>query len=159
LVSVVRRFTEFYEHESCGKCTPCREGGYWLSQIYQRIDTGSGRMEDLELLEDICANIFGRAFCALADGMTSPITASLQYFRDEYVEHIRRGASPFGVEPRRDIATVQFTNAGGYEPAPPATPQPELESDERAERDSDERAERDSDERAERDTTPVAGQA
>ena len=133
VVSVVRRFTEFYEHESCGKCTPCREGGYWLSQIYQRIDTGSGRMEDLELLEDICDNIFGRAFCALADGMTSPITASLKYFRDEYVEHIRRGASPFGVEPRRDIATVQFTNAGGYEPAPPATTTDELDVDGRAE--------------------------
>ena len=129
VVSVVRRFTEFYEHESCGKCTPCREGSYWLSQIYQRIDTGSGRMEDLDLLQDLCDNIFGRAFCALADGMTSPITASLKYFRDEYVEHIRQGRSPYGVEPRRDIATVSFTNAGGYEPAPPATPQEELDTE------------------------------
>ncbi len=129
VVSVVRRFTEFYEHESCGKCTPCREGGYWLSQIYQRIDTGNGRMEDLDLLEDLCDNIFGRAFCALADGMVSPIVASLKYFRDEYVEHIRQGRSPYGVEPRRDIATVTFTTAGGYEPAPPATPQEELETE------------------------------
>ncbi len=129
VVSVVRRFTEFYEHESCGKCTPCREGAYWLSQIYQRIDTGNGRMEDLDLLEDLCDNIFGRAFCALADGMVSPIVASLKYFRDEYVEHIRQGRSPFGVEPRRDIATVTFTHAGGYEPAPPATPRDELETE------------------------------
>ena len=129
VVSVVRRFTEFYEHESCGKCTPCREGGYWLSQIYQRIDTGSGRMDDLDLLEDLCDNIFGRAFCALADGMVSPIVASLKYFRDEYVEHIRQGRSPDGVEPRRDIATVTFTNAGGYEPAPPAAPQEEFDTE------------------------------
>jgi NADH-quinone oxidoreductase subunit F len=133
VVSVVRRFTEFYEHESCGKCTPCREGGYWLSQIYQRIDTGNGRMEDLDLLEDLCDNIFGRAFCALADGMVSPIVASLKYFRDEYIEHIRQGRSPYGVEPRRDIATVTFTNAGGYEPAPPATPQDELDTEPAAE--------------------------
>ena len=61
--------------------------------------------------------------------MVSPIVASLKYFRDEYVEHIRQGRSPFGVEPRRDIATVTFTHAGGYEPAPPATPQDELETE------------------------------
>ena len=127
VVSVTRRFTHFYEHESCGKCTPCREGGYWLGQILTRIDTGTGRMEDLELLEDLCDNIFGRAFCALADGMVSPIRSSLEYFRDEYVEHIRRGQSPFGVAPRRDIEVVEFTHGGGYEPVPPAAPQRETE--------------------------------
>ena len=130
VVSVVRRWTHFYEHESCGKCTPCREGGYWLGQILTRIDTGMGRMEDLELLEDLCDNIFGRAFCALADGMVSPITSSLKYFRDEYVEHIRRGASPYGVEPRRDIATVEFSSGGGYlADPPPATPKHVLETE------------------------------
>jgi NADH-quinone oxidoreductase subunit F len=104
VVDTVLRFTEFYEHESCGKCTPCREGGYWLSQILRRIETGSGREEDLTLLEDICGNILGRSFCALGDGMTSPITASLKHFRDEYVEHLRQGRCPFGTTaPRRDI--------------------------------------------------------
>ncbi len=104
VVDTVLRFTEFYEHESCGKCTPCREGGYWLSQILRRIETGSGREEDLTLLEDICGNILGRSFCALGDGMTSPITASLKHFHDEYVEHLRQGRCPFGTTaPRRDI--------------------------------------------------------
>jgi NADH-quinone oxidoreductase subunit F len=104
VVDTVLRFTEFYEHESCGKCTPCREGGYWLSQILRRIETGTGREEDLALLEDICGNIFGRSFCALGDGMTSPIVASLKHFRDEYVEHLRQGRCPLGTsEPRRDI--------------------------------------------------------
>jgi NADH-quinone oxidoreductase subunit F len=104
VVDTVLRFTEFYEHESCGKCTPCREGGYWLSQILRRIETGTGREEDLTLLEDICGNILGRSFCAFGDGMTSPITASLQQFRAEYVEHLRQGRCPLGTsEPRRDI--------------------------------------------------------
>ncbi|MEX2487275.1 MAG: NADH-quinone oxidoreductase subunit NuoF [Nitriliruptoraceae bacterium] len=110
IVDTVWRFTEFYEHESCGKCTPCREGSMWLSQIYRRIETGNGRMEDLELLEDLCDNIFGRVFCALGDGMTSPIVSSLKYFRDDYFEHIRQGRCPLGTtEPRRDIPMVVMT--------------------------------------------------
>ena len=102
IVDATLRFTEFYEHESCGKCTPCREGTYWLSQVLRRIETGNGRMEDLELLEDVCDNIFGRAFCALGDGATSPIVASLKYFRDDYIAHIEQGRCPKGVtEPSR----------------------------------------------------------
>lgn len=112
VVDTVWRFTRFYEHESCGKCTPCREGSFWLSQIYQRIETGSGRREDLDLLEDLCANIFGRVFCALGDGMTSPIVSSLKYFRDDYIEHIRQGRCPLGTtEPRRDLPVVDIDMA------------------------------------------------
>ncbi|MEX2324290.1 MAG: NADH-quinone oxidoreductase subunit NuoF [Nitriliruptoraceae bacterium] len=111
VVDTVWRFTQFYEHESCGKCTPCREGSMWLSQIYQRLETGSGRDEDLELLEDLCSNIFGRVFCALGDGMTSPIVSSLKYFRDEYLEHIRRGSCPFGTPPRNDIPVVHMSRS------------------------------------------------
>lgn len=107
VVDTVWRFTRFYEHESCGKCTPCREGSFWLSQIYQRIETGSGRLDDLALLEDLCENIFGRVFCALGDGMTSPIVSSLKYFREDYVEHIRQGRCPLGTtEPRRDLPVL-----------------------------------------------------
>ncbi len=110
VVDTVLRFTEFYEHESCGKCTPCREGGYWLSQVLRRIVTGGGRMEDLELLEDVCDNIFGRSFCALGDGMTSPIVSSLKYFRDEYETYIRERRCPFGLyPPAPDAPTVEFT--------------------------------------------------
>ncbi len=91
VVETVYRYTKFYEHESCGKCTPCREGGYWLSQILKRILDGDGRMEDLDLLQDICDNIFGRSFCALGDALTTPIASSLEHFRDEYVDLIKRG--------------------------------------------------------------------
>jgi NADH-quinone oxidoreductase subunit F len=123
VVDTVLRFTEFYEHESCGKCTPCREGSYWLSQILRRIETGNGRAEDLTLLSDICDNVFGRSFCALGDGMTSPIVSSLQHFRDEYEEHLRQGRCPFGAtEPRRDIATLEPLRMLAGDVVPAATP-------------------------------------
>ncbi|MEX2503831.1 MAG: NADH-quinone oxidoreductase subunit NuoF [Egicoccus sp.] len=117
VVDTVLRFTEFYEHESCGKCTPCREGSYWLSQILRRIETGSGRMADLDLLEDLCDNIFGRVFCALGDGMTSSITSGLEYFREEFEAHIRERRCPLGAtEPRNDIATLEVHGGAGYAP-------------------------------------------
>ncbi|CAN5248836.1 NADH-quinone oxidoreductase subunit NuoF [soil metagenome] len=85
IVRATLRFTKFYAHESCGKCTPCREGTYWMVQIYERLVAGMGTAEDLQTLLDTCDNILGRAFCALGDGATSPITSSIQYFRDDYL--------------------------------------------------------------------------
>jgi len=84
VVRCVLRWTEFYKHESCGKCTPCREGTYWLTQILTRLNDGQGQDGDIELLVDLCDNILGRSFCALGDGATSPITSAIQYFRDEF---------------------------------------------------------------------------
>jgi NADH-quinone oxidoreductase subunit F len=84
VVQAVLKWTLFYEHESCGKCTPCREGNYWTAQILERIWHGQGTLEDLDTLLDVSDNILGRSFCALGDGATSPITSSIQYFRDEY---------------------------------------------------------------------------
>jgi NADH-quinone oxidoreductase subunit F len=95
VVRAVLRWTEFYMHESCGKCTPCREGTYWLVQVLKRLEAGQGSEDDLAKLLDLSENILGRAFCALGDGATSPITSSIQYFRDEYLEHLRLGACPF----------------------------------------------------------------
>jgi NADH-quinone oxidoreductase subunit F len=99
VVRAVDRWTDFYQHESCGKCTPCREGTWWMAQITNRLEHGEGTEEDLEKLLDICDNILGRAFCALGDGATSPITSSIQYFRDEYLNHLpgpdRSGGCPF----------------------------------------------------------------
>jgi NADH-quinone oxidoreductase subunit F len=95
VVRAVLRWTEFYEHESCGKCTPCREGTYWMVKVLARLERGEGTDEDLEKLLDTCDNILGRAFCALGDGAVSPVTSSIKYFRDEFIEHAKRGGCPF----------------------------------------------------------------
>jgi NADH-quinone oxidoreductase subunit F len=95
VVRAVLRWTEFYAHESCGKCTPCREGTYWLVQILQRLESGGGSETDLEKLLDISDNILGKSFCALGDGAASPIMSSLKYFRDEYLAHFEQGGCPF----------------------------------------------------------------
>lgn len=95
VVRAVLRWSEFYKHESCGKCTPCREGTWWLVQILRDLESGKGTAADLEKLLDICENILGRAFCALGDGATSPITSSIKHFRDEYIAHLTHGGCPF----------------------------------------------------------------
>jgi len=81
----VMKWTEFYKHESCGKCTPCREGTYWLVQILQRMVAGNGTASDIDTLLDVCDNILGRSFCALGDGAVSPITSGIKYFKDEFL--------------------------------------------------------------------------
>jgi NADH-quinone oxidoreductase subunit F len=95
VLRAVLRWSEFYKHESCGKCTPCREGTIWLVQILRDLENGHGTPADLDKLLDICDNILGRAFCALGDGATSPITSSIKYFRDEYIAHLTNGGCPF----------------------------------------------------------------
>ena len=95
VVRAVLRWTQFYAHESCGKCTPCREGTYWMVQILERLEAGNADSEDIDTLLDTCDNIFGRSFCALGDGATSPIVSSIKYFRDEYVAHYSGGGCPF----------------------------------------------------------------
>jgi NADH-quinone oxidoreductase subunit F len=84
VVKAVSRWTQFYKHESCGKCTPCREGTFWLAQVLGRLEAGQGTSGDIDLLLDLCDNILGKAFCALGDGATSPITSAIQYFREEF---------------------------------------------------------------------------
>jgi NADH-quinone oxidoreductase subunit F len=98
IVKATLRMTEFYAHESCGKCTPCREGTYWMVQVLDRLEKGQGTEADLQTLLDTCDNIFGRSFCALGDGATSPIVSSIKYFRDEYITHVEQAGCPFQVE-------------------------------------------------------------
>ena len=98
VVRAVQKWSEFYRHESCGKCTPCREGTYWYVGIYDRLEAGEGTEEDLETLLDLSDNILGRAFCALGDGATSPVSSSIKYFRDEYLAHVEQGGCPFAGE-------------------------------------------------------------
>jgi NADH-quinone oxidoreductase subunit F len=95
VVRAVLRWTEFYKHESCGKCTPCREGTWWLVQTLERLENGMGSEDDLDMLLDLCDNILGRSFCALGDGAVSPIQSSIEFFRDEYIAHLTNGGCPF----------------------------------------------------------------
>ncbi len=87
---LMTRLMHFYAHESCGKCTPCREGTSWLVKIHDRIMAGGGRMEDIDILLDICNNISGRSFCALGDAAAMPIQGAMKFFRNEYEALIPR---------------------------------------------------------------------
>ena len=107
VVRAVLRWTEFYKHESCGKCTPCREGTWWLVQILRDLEAGKGTAADLDKLLDIVDNIAGRSFCALADGAASPIISSLKHFREEYMQHLNQGGCPFD-----PAASTLFATAG-----------------------------------------------
>ena len=107
VVRAVLRWTEFYKHESCGKCTPCREGTWWLVQVLANLERGQGSEADLDLLLDQCDNIMGRSFCALADGAVSPIASSIAHFREEYLAHLTHGGCPFD-----PAASTLFATAG-----------------------------------------------
>jgi len=107
VVRAVLRWTEFYKHESCGKCTPCREGTWWLVQVLKDLEAGRGTEADLDKLLDLCDNIMGRSFCALADGAASPIISSLKYFRQEYLDHLTAGECPFD-----PMAATLFSSVG-----------------------------------------------
>ncbi|MBM3687254.1 MAG: NADH-quinone oxidoreductase subunit NuoF [Actinobacteria bacterium] len=84
VVKAVTRWLEFYKHESCGKCTPCREGTYWITGVLERFEHGHGTDADMDLLVEVCGNIAGRSFCALGDAAATPYPGALKYFRDEF---------------------------------------------------------------------------
>ena len=88
MVRSLMRLSYFYQHESCGQCTPCREGTGWLWRMVDRIEHGHGRIEDLELLSSVSENIMGRTICALGDAAALPVRGMLKHFRDEFVFHI-----------------------------------------------------------------------
>jgi len=93
IVRFMRRTAAFYAHESCGKCTPCREGTRWMVKIFDRILAGGGRMEDIDLLLEICDQIDGRSYCGLGDAAAWPIRASIKHYRHEYEYYIQHGHS------------------------------------------------------------------
>ena len=93
MVKQVRRMVDFYAHESCGQCTPCREGTAWLARILRRIENGYGRMEDLDQLLELGANMTGTTICVLSDSAAAPVASSIAKFKDEYLALIRRGES------------------------------------------------------------------
>jgi NADH-quinone oxidoreductase subunit F len=111
VVRATLRWMEFYKHESCGKCTPCREGTFWIVQLLDALEHGEGSEGDLDKLLDICDNILGRAFCPFGDGAISPVVSAIKYFRDEFIEHNKRGGCPFD-----PAASVLFAAGPGWRP-------------------------------------------
>ncbi len=107
IVAAVLRMLEFYRDESCGKCTPCREGTFWLAQLLERFEHGHGKLRDIDLLLDVCDNMFGKVFCPLGDAATSPVTSSIKLFREEYEYHIREGRCMVGPGAHRAPATTR----------------------------------------------------
>jgi NADH-quinone oxidoreductase subunit F len=88
VVKALERLSFFYHEESCGQCTPCREGTNWLYDIVHRIENGEGRPDDLDLLGSLTANIMGRTICALGDAAAMPVQGFLRHFKDEFLYHI-----------------------------------------------------------------------
>ena len=88
IVDALWNVTRFYEHESCGKCTPCREGTYWMAEVFERLENGHGKDTDIELLASVADNILGKSFCALGDAAAMPVQGALKHFRDEFEHHV-----------------------------------------------------------------------
>lgn len=95
MVEALLNLTHFYSHESCGQCTPCREGGHWIEKIVGRIATGEGRMEDLDLIKSVCSQIAGHTICAFGDTMVLPYKSILAKFPEEFEAKIKKTATGF----------------------------------------------------------------
>jgi NADH-quinone oxidoreductase subunit F len=98
MVQLALRAEKFYMHESCGKCTPCREGTRWLVQILEKVEDGRAEYADLDLLDDVGNRILGRSLCALGDFAVYPVQSYLRKFRSEFEAHVEQGGCPFGGE-------------------------------------------------------------
>jgi NADH-quinone oxidoreductase subunit F len=96
IVRATLNMSRFYAHESCGKCTPCREGTGWLVEMLEDIEEGNGKLGYIDRLVDVSNNINGRSFCALGDAAAQPVLSSIKHFRDEYEMHINERRCPFG---------------------------------------------------------------
>jgi NADH-quinone oxidoreductase subunit F len=89
LIKVITRIAQFYYHESCGQCTPCREGTVWLWKVLKRFENGEGRMEDIDLLLDVANNIEGNTICALGDAAAWPVQSMVRRFREEFEKRVK----------------------------------------------------------------------
>ena len=96
MVQLGIRVNEFYEHESCGKCTPCREGTRWMSQILKRLEAGDAEQHELDLLLDVCDRINGKCLCPLGETAAIAVASYVAKFREEFQAHIDEGGCPFG---------------------------------------------------------------
>jgi NADH-quinone oxidoreductase subunit F len=102
IVQFALRVAQFYMHESCGKCTPCRVGTRWLVQLLRAVENGSATENDLELLLDVCDRIIGKCLCVLGDSAAMPVASCVTKYRDEFHEHLAHGGCPFGADSSLD---------------------------------------------------------
>jgi NADH-quinone oxidoreductase subunit F len=98
MVQLALRSTKYYMHESCGKCTPCREGTRWQVQILEKLERGDSGPDDLDLLRKVCDRIEGKSLCALGDFAVWPVQSYFDKWHDEFVAHVEQGGCPFGGE-------------------------------------------------------------
>ena len=95
MVQLALRSTKFYMHESCGKCTPCREGTRWMVQILEKLERGDGELSDVELLKSVGSRILGKSLCALGDFAVYPVASYLEKWGEEFVAHVEQGGCPY----------------------------------------------------------------
>jgi NADH-quinone oxidoreductase subunit F len=118
MVWVARKLAFFYKHESCGKCSPCREGTGWLLRLLDKIEEGQGTERDLEILSGVCDSIMGKTVCAFGDAAATPPLSTLTKFRDEYEYHVREKGCWRRVAKTFEEAKAK---AGAAQPAAAAT--------------------------------------
>ncbi|HVT45018.1 MAG TPA: NADH-quinone oxidoreductase subunit NuoF [Thermoanaerobaculia bacterium] len=106
IVDAVWRLAKFFAHESCGQCTPCREGTHWMEAILDRIERGEGRQQDADLLLDMADNIGGKSLCALGDAAIGPVISSVKKFRDEFLHHVTHKSCLPGTKRYRRLGAV-----------------------------------------------------
>jgi NADH-quinone oxidoreductase subunit F len=103
MVWAAENLLHFYRHESCGKCTPCREGTDWLYKILRRLERGEGTMRDIDLLNNVADNIAGKTLCPFGDAAAAPALTTVKNFRAEFEAHVREGRCPIKADWRREI--------------------------------------------------------
>ena len=111
MVRAAAKMTHFFRHESCGKCTPCREGTYWLDRVYERLLAGNGTRHDLRTLERVPPNMQGVTLCALGDFAANPVISTLKHFHEEYERYIKVDEAQHPDMPKA-VSTVDRASAG-----------------------------------------------
>ncbi len=112
MVQLGIRISEFYEHESCGKCTPCREGTRWMTQILRRLESGEALQSELDLLLDVCDRINGKCLCPLGETAAIAVASYVEKFRAEFIAHVEQGGCPFGdSSPLHDVLAPSAMHA------------------------------------------------
>jgi NADH-quinone oxidoreductase subunit F len=118
MVQLGIRISEFYEHESCGKCTPCREGTRWMTQILRRLESGEAVQSELDLLLDVCDRINGKCLCPLGETAAVAVASYVEKFRAEFIAHVDQSGCPFGdSSPLHDVLAPVAVHSPATVPA------------------------------------------